>query len=41
MIGGMDLVVRSLPSAYDASFDTLLMEIEKVAQLLAQQGMRE
>ena len=40
-IGGMDLVVRSLPSAYDASFDTLLMEIEKVAELLAQQGMRE
>ena len=40
-IGGMDLVVRSLPSAYDASFDTLLMEIEKVAELLVQQGMRE
>lgn len=40
-IGGVDLVVRSLPSAYDASFDTLLMEIENVGKLLMQSGNQE
>lgn len=39
--GGIDLVVRSLPSAYDASFETLVIEMEKVAELLAQPGMQE
>ena len=40
-IRGVDLVVRSLPSAYDASFDTLLMEIENVGKLLMQSGNQE
>lgn len=40
-IGGIDLVVRSLPSAYDASFETLVIEIEKVAKVLVQPGTRE
>ena len=32
--GSMDLVVRSLPSAYEASFEELKVEIENVQQLL-------
>ena len=41
IIGGIDLVVRSLPSAYDASFDMLLMEIENVGKLLMETDSRE
>ena len=41
VIGGIDLVVRSLPSAYDASFDMLLMEIENVGKLLMETDSRE
>jgi hypothetical protein len=40
-IGGIDLVVRSLPSAYDVSFETLVIEIEKVAEFLGQPGLQE
>ena len=40
-IGGVDLVVRSLPSAYDASFEALLMEVESLAGLLKQSSARE
>ena len=40
-ISGVDLVVRSLPSAYDADFDVLVMEIENVAELLRRLDTRE
>ena len=30
-VGAMDVVVRSLPSAYEASFQELMAEIETVA----------
>ena len=33
-LGGMDVVVRSLPSAYDASFQDLMAEIETVMRQL-------
>ena len=33
-LGGMDVVVRSLPSAYDASFQDLMSEIETVMRQL-------
>ena len=40
-LSGVDLVIRSFPSAYDASFDTLSMEIENLAELLKQPGSGE
>ena len=40
-IGGVDLVVRSLPSAYEASFDVLLIEMERVAELLRKSSLQE
>ena len=40
-IGGVDLVVRSLPSAYEASFDVLLIEMERVAELLRKPSLQE
>ena len=40
-IGGVDLVVRSLPSAYEASFDVLLIEMENIAALLRKSSAQE
>ena len=40
-ISGVDLVIRSVPSAYDASFDMLRMEIENLAEILKRPGLRE
>ena len=40
-ISGVDLVVRSLPSAYGAGFDVLVMEIENVVELLKRPDARE
>ena len=40
-ISGVDLVVRSLPSAYEAGFDVLLLEIENVAEQLKRPGTGE
>ena len=33
-LSSVDIVVRSLPSAYDASFEQLMQEIESVEKLL-------
>lgn len=33
--GGVDVVIRSLPSAYAASFDRLLDEVEMIARKLS------
>jgi ribonuclease P protein component len=37
-VSGMDIVVRSLPSAYDASFQGLMTEIETVVSQLRTGG---
>ncbi len=34
-VGGIDMVVRSLPSAYDATFDQLVVEGEQIVQKLS------
>ena len=39
--GSMDIVVRSLPSAYEASFQELTTEIERIADQLDAGGAHE
>jgi hypothetical protein len=41
VIGGMDIVLRSLPSGYDATFVQLSAEVDKIVTKLSGESGRE